>query len=487
MSVRVRFAPSPTGALHVGGARTALFNWLFARANQGVFILRIEDTDRNRYQESALQEILESLKWLNLNWDEGPGVSQNGEEYFQSKRTAIYQEHAKILLAKGAAYKCFCSAQRLEELRNQQQQKGIPQGYDRKCRGLSMEETEKLEKDQSFVVRLKIPLGGVTRFQDEIRGIIKYENKQLDDLVLLKGDGFPTYHLANVVDDHLMAITHVMRGDEWIASTPRHIILYEALGWTPPKFVHLPVILAPGGGKLSKRHGAASVMEYREKGYLPEALVNFLALLGWSPGDDRERMPIEETIQRFTLERINPKGAAFDEKKLEWLNGQYLSDQPAERLFEMVSSLWEKAGYLTNMERVTKREWLISIIHQLKIRNRKLTDFVDYAGYFFRHPEQYDENAVKKCWQDTGIVERMEQLRRLIEESRPFNTEVLENNFKSFSEKNNLGMAQMIHPTRLAVSGISFGPGLYDLLVLLGQETVLFRMNRAIEYLKTIK
>ena len=296
--IRVRFAPSPTGYLHVGGARSALFNYLFARRHGGVFILRIEDTDRGRYVEGAVEEIVASLRWLGLDWDEGPDIGGPVGPYAQSERTQLYREHARRLIEGGNAYRCFCTAERLTALREEQEKNKLPLGYDRKCRDLPRADIERLLAGNApHVIRLKIPAGRTITFTDEIRGSIEYQSDVLDDIVLIKSDGFPTYHMANVVDDHLMGITQVLRGDEWIASTPRHVLLYEAFGWTPPVFAHLPVILAPDGKKLSKRKGAASVMDYKRAGYLPEALFNFLALLGWSPGegDNREKMSKRET------------------------------------------------------------------------------------------------------------------------------------------------------------------------------------------------
>ncbi|HIE03586.1 MAG TPA: glutamate--tRNA ligase, partial [Candidatus Latescibacteria bacterium] len=324
--VRVRFAPSPTGRLHVGSAHTALFNWLFARHHGGAFVLRIEDTDRSRVVEGALEDILEGLRWLGLDWDEGP--------YFQSERVEIYRRHADVLLERGWAYRCFCSPERLERMRREQQARGEPPKYDRRCRDLPPDEVKgRVEAGEPNVIRLKVPLEGETKFVDLIRGEIVFRNSELDDLILLKSDGFPTYHLASVVDDHLMGITHVLRAEEWISSTPKHVLLYEAFGWEPPNFAHLPLILGPDKSKLSKRHGATALLDYRDKGYLPEAMANFLALLGWSPGDGREKLSGEEMIEEFSLEGMGKRGSVFDETKLEWLNGLCIRELPPEQLF----------------------------------------------------------------------------------------------------------------------------------------------------------
>ncbi len=329
--IRVRFAPSPTGYLHVGGARTALFNYLFAKHTGGTFILRIEDTDRSRFVEGALKEIYDSLRWLGLSWDEGPEAGGSVGPYVQSERLDLYKKRARELLDAGYAYRCFCTPQRLEEVRNAREKAKELTGYDRHCRNLPKEEESRLlAASMPFVVRFAVQPGRTVAFSDTIRGTIEYKTDVLDDFVILKSDGFPTYHLANVVDDREMKVSHVLRGDEWISSTPRHILLYEAFAWEPPAFAHMPVILDPTGGKLSKRKGAASVMDYKNRGILPGALFNFLALLGWSPGggDEREKMTREEIISAFALDKISPKAAVLDEKKLDWMNGLYMANPP---------------------------------------------------------------------------------------------------------------------------------------------------------------
>ncbi|HOX53323.1 MAG TPA: glutamate--tRNA ligase, partial [Fibrobacteria bacterium] len=409
MTVRVRFAPSPTGYLHVGGARSALFNWLFARKMGGKFLLRIEDTDQTRYNETALHDLIRDLKWMGLNWDEGPEVGGPHEPYYQSRRLDLYKRYSDELIAKGAAYRCFCTSERLDALRARQEANKMPPGYDRHCRDLDPKESQaRADAGEAHVVRLRSPLSGKTVFRDLIRGEIEYQNHVLDDLVLLKTDGFPTYHLANVVDDHEMQISHVLRGDEWIPSTPRHVLLYQAFGWTPPVFCHLPVILAPGGGKLSKRKGAASVGDYREKGYLPHALFNFLALLGWSPGDEREKMTIQELVDSFSLERIMPKSAAFDETKLEWLNGQYLIETPVDDLLDEVRRLLEQRGFAAELD--AQPQMLRRHVALLKDRSKRIDEIVDTGLYFWRDPESYDEKAVAKYWKP----ETPQRLRELV-------------------------------------------------------------------------
>jgi len=476
--VRVRFAPSPTGRLHVGSAHTALFNWLFARHHKGVFILRIEDTDRSRIVDGALEDILEGLRWLGLDWDEGP--------YFQSERVEIYRKHTELLIAEGHAYRCFCSPERLEQMRKEQQARGEPPRYDRRCRNLHPEEVQRrVEAGEPYVVRLKVPLDGETCFRDLIRGDIVFQNAELDDLVLLKSDGFPTYHLANVVDDHLMGITHVLRAEEWISSTPKHILLYRAFGWGPPQFAHLPLILGPDKSKLSKRHGATALLDYRDKGYLPEAMVNFLALLGWSPGNGREKLSREEMIKGFSIEGITKRGSVFDEAKLEWLNGLYIRELPPEELFDRVVPFWVRSGLVQEEEVDGRREWLLKLLELLRERAKRLTDFAEGAEYFFRDPETYDPKGQEKHWKDRKqTAERLKLLREKLAEVEPFEEAPVEAVVRGLAEELGISAAKLIHPTRLAVSGRTFGPGLFEMLALLGRKTVLRRLNRAIEFLE---
>ena len=484
--MRVRLAPSPTGYLHVGGARTALFNWLFARANRGRFVLRIEDTDRSRYQEGAVQEIFESLRWLGLDCDEGPEVGGDYGPYFQSERTQLYKKHAEQLIEIEQAYRCFCTPERLKKLREEQEKAKLPNlsGYDRHCRNLSREEREHfLSEGKPFVIRLKVPLGRTVQFHDLIRGEIEYETDILDDLVLLKSDGYPTYHLANVIDDHMMRISHVLRGDEWISSTPRHVLLYEAFGWEPPTFAHMPVILSPDGGKLSKRKGAASVMDYKKAGYLPDALFNFLALLGWSPGDDREKMSREEMIDTFSLDRVTPKAAVFDEKKLEWMNGMYMREISVDSILQDVVRMWVDQG-VVEKEATADEPYLRTVVSLLKDRSRTVNELAESATYFFNDPESYEEKAMKKHFKGDA-VELLRTLIEILQQSDPFDHEVLERLYREHAEASELAVGKLIHPTRLAVTGVSYGPGLFELLEALGKETVLRRMKRAIDWLES--
>jgi glutamyl-tRNA synthetase len=484
-TTRVRFAPSPTGYLHVGGARTALFNFLFAKHTGGTFILRIEDTDRNRFVPGALEEIYTSLKWLGLSWDEGPDSDGGFGPYVQSQRIDLYKNRVQQLVDKGYAYRCFCTSQRLEEVRLKREKEKLLTSYDRHCRDLSKEE-EKILLDSKipFVVRFKMPSDRIVVFNDMIRGSIEYKSEVLDDLVLLKSDGFPTYHLANVVDDHEMKISHVLRGDEWIASTPRHILLYEAFGWQPPLFAHLPVILDPSGGKLSKRKGAASVMDYKNRGILPDALFNFLALLGWAlgGGDEREKMDRQEIIQAFSIEKISPKAAVFDEKKLDWMNGRYLSDTSVQDLAKETVRLWKEKGTIS-AERDENDPYLRTVITLLKDRSKRITEIVDNSLYFFNDPQSYEEKAAKKHF-NPGTVPVLLALVEKLSSIETFSLAALDAMYHEYSQSSGVGLGELVHPSRLAISGVSFGPGLFEIMEALGKETVIRRMKTAIDKIK---
>jgi len=477
-NTRVRFAPSPTGYLHVGGARTALFNYLFAKAVGGRFLLRIEDTDRTRFQEDSLKEIFESLRWLGLDWDEGPEKGGKFGPYIQSERLSIYKEHAEKLLSEGAAYKCFCTSERLEKVRMEKElRKEQHGGYDRKCRELSAEEVQKnIDEGKPYVVRLKAPLEGVISFEDAVRGIIETPVNMVDDTVLLKTDGFPTYHLASVVDDHFMEISHVMRGDEWIASTPRHVLLYKAFGWEQPVFAHLPVILSPSGGKLSKRKGAASVMDYKKGGFLPEALVNFLALLGWNPGDDRELMSLAEITESFTMKKISSKPSVFDEQKLEWMNGQYMENYDSSKLAEEVIPMWLDRGLDAG-----DREYAEGVVKLLQIRSKKVTELAETADYFFKDPSEYNEKQASKQFKE-AVKPALLKLTEELPETE-WKRENIEDVFKSVADSLEMSAGKINPAVRLAVTGVGGGPDLFDMLTLLGRDCTVRRIKNAADYI----
>ncbi len=404
--VRVRFAPSPTGYPHIGNIRTALFNWLFARHSGGSFIVRIEDTDVTRKVRGAVKAILDSLRWLGIDWDEGPEVGGDYGPYFQSQRLDIYKQIAQLLLAEDQAYRCYCSPQRLAQMRAEMaERKESTRTYDRRCRNLSQEERDKLEAQGiASVVRFKTPLEGQTSFNDLIKGEVTFDNSTLDDFVLLKSDGYPTYHLANIVDDHLMQISHVLRADEWLSSTPRHILLYNALGYEPPLFAHLPMILGSDRSKLSKRHGAVATTKYRDQGYLPEAMMNFLALLGWSLDDKTEIFSREELVRHFSIERISKTAAIFNKDKLDWINGFYIRNMSTAELTEQLLPFLER-DLPTEVKRPIPREYVQQITPLIQERLTTFGEAADSFGFFFVDEVVYDADLLlgKKLTREAAV------------------------------------------------------------------------------------
>lgn len=479
--IRVRFAPSPTGYLHVGGLRTALYNYLFAKKNNGKFILRIEDTDRNRYVEGAVENLITALKWAGLDYNEGPDVGGNYGPYMQSQRLEIYRKHANELIDKGEAYYCFCSAERLQKLREEQEKQKLPQAkYDKHCLSLSKEEIEQnLNNNLPYVVRLNVKPNQKIIFDDIIRNRVEFDSNNVDDQVLIKSDGYPTYHLANVVDDHLMEISHVIRGEEWLSSTPKHVLLYDAFGWERPLFAHLPLLLNPDKSKLSKRQGDVAVEDYRDKGYLKEALINFVALLGWNAGDDKEFYYMNELIEKFSLERVNKAGAVFDIQKLNWLNAEHLRKMPDNVLLELLKKEISNSQFST---RNFSDDFLLQIISSMKERVSFVKEFITTCQYFYTPPTEYEQKSVEKNWKP----ETPEHLRKLIDEFKLLNNpskDDFEHAFGKTAEQLGIGKGKLIHPLRLAVSGQSTGPGMFDLLFILGNEEVIRRIEKAIEIL----
>lgn len=480
--IRVRFAPSPTGYLHVGGLRTALYNFLFARKNNGRFILRIEDTDRSRYVEGAVENLITSLKWCGLEYDEGPDIGGDYGPYMQSQRLDIYQKYAQELILKGHAYYCFCSAERLENLRKEQQQLKLPQAkYDKRCLHLSKSEIEeKLELEIPHVIRLNVEPNQKIIFEDVIRGQVEFDSNSIDDQVLIKSDGYPTYHLANVVDDHLMKISHVIRGEEWLSSTPKHILLYDFFNWEKPIFAHLPLLLNPDRSKLSKRQGDVAVEDYRAKGYLKEALINFIALLGWNAGDDKEFYYMNELIEKFSLERVNKSGAVFDINKLNWLNAEHLRKKSNEEILIMLKEHIQKTEYA---DKSLDDNFLLSIIEAMKERVSFIHEFVDNCKYFYEPPKEYEQKAIEKNWKP----ETPQQLQKLRDSFMLLDNptkEDYENVLTKVAAKLNVGKGKLIHPLRLSVSGQSTGPGIFDLLFILGKDEVIKRIDKAINSIK---
>lgn len=476
--VRVRFAPSPTGYLHVGGLRTALYNYLFAKHHNGKLILRIEDTDQSRKVEGAVENVISTLGWAGIQYDEGIDRPGACGPYVQSERLDLYRRYAEQLIERGKAYYCFCTPERLEEIRKRQMTAKLPTSYDRHCRNLPREQVEGLlAKGENHVVRMKVPLEGEVSFDDVIRGTVTIGCDVLDDQVLLKSDGFPTYHLAVVVDDHLMQISHVIRGEEWLPSTPKHVLLFRAFGWELPVFAHLPLLLNPDKSKLSKRQGDVAVEEYRMKGYLREALVNFVALLGWNPGDEREIFSLDELVREFSLDRVGKSGAVFNVEKLNWLNFEHLRRKPDT---EVLATLREHLATSEFSSTQLDDAYLLKVISAMRDRVSFVRELVENSPYFFRPPVEYDPAVVKKRWKP----ETSELLRRLIDEfSRLENPgkEEYEAALHRTAEAAQVGNGQLIHAVRLAVSGMGAGPGLYDILFLLGKEETIRRITAAIE------
>ena len=477
--VRVRFAPSPTGYLHIGGARTALFNWLFARRHDGVFILRVEDTDRKRFVPDALDDIMAGLRWLGLQWDEGPEVGGEAGPYFQSERLELYHEWANWLIENGQAYRCTCTPERLKRVREEQQKAKQNPGYDRHCRTLNHGPDV-----GEHVVRFAMPLDGETVVHDLIRGDITFQNDMLEDLVLLKSDGFPTYHLANVVDDHFMRISHIMRADEWISTAPLHVQLYQALGWEMPAIAHMPVILNPSGkGKLSKRTQAfddsgqkvlVQLREYREAGYLPEAVVNFLTNIGWSFGDDREIFTVEETIPRFSLERINPAGGKFPFDKLVWLNGQWTQRLAVDDLVERLRPWLRDAGLDVD------DEVLRQVIPLIQMRIKTLPDIVEWAGFFFREEiTPAAEDLVGKKMTPESTLEALRRGHEVLSGLDDFSPQSQESALRALAEELELKAGQLFGVVRVAVTGQHVAPPLFETLEIVGRETTLKRLAAA--------
>ena len=479
--VRVRIAPSPTGYFHVGSARTALFNWLFARHHGGKFIVRVEDTDRSRYHPEAVPDSLDSLRWLGLDWDEGPEVGGAFGPYYQSERLDLYQEHAEHLLEKGLAYRCYCSPERLAALREEQRARKQDVGYDRLCRYLTEAERAEYEAQGiTPVVRLKAPLEGETSFHDVLYGDITVENATLDDLVLLKSDGFPTYHLANVIDDHLMQISHIMRGDEWLPSVPKHVLLYEAFGWEIPVYAHLPLILAPDGkGKLSKRHGGVEIRDFRQQGYLPEAMVNYLARVGWSYDDRTEIFARDELIQYFDLAGVNNSPARFSYERLEWMNGYYIRQLDVTDLAQRLVPFMADAGF-----RVTASE-MEPIVPLIQERLKTLQDVVDWAGFFFREALEHDPALlVGKKMTAAESLEALRRARAELATLNDFRTEAIEASMRALADVMGVKAGPLFGILRGAVTAQKVSPPLFETMEILGREKCLARIDRAIEVLE---
>jgi glutamyl-tRNA synthetase len=490
--VRVRFAPSPTGYLHIGGARTALYNWMFARKHGGHFILRIEDTDQKRTIPHAVKVIMDGLRWMGLNWDEGPDIGGPYGPYIQTQRSDLYREWATWLLERGRVYKCFCTPEELEARRKAQQASKGAWGYDRRCRYLAAEEVaEKEAAGLGYTLRFKAPLEGKTIVHDVIRGDITFPNQQLDDQILLKSDGLPTYHLANVVDDHFMKITHILRADEWLSSAPLHVHLYAAFDWELPVYAHLPVVLNPSGhGKLSKRTQAfdddgrqvlVKVEEFQEAGYLPEALNNFLANVGWSFGEDREIFTMEEAIPRFTLEAINPAPSRLPYDKLDWLNGQYIQEMEPLELAKKVKRFLDAAGYEVNAEA------LLAVMPAMRVRMKRLTDAIDLLRFLFEDVPltvTADELAHKQLTREAALS-AFQEVKRFITAVQPYNLEAISQGLSEIAARHTLNgkAGPFLGVLRLAITGQQISPPVFESMLALGRQRVLARLDKLLERL----
>lgn len=494
--IRVRFAPSPTGFLHIGGLRTALYNFLFAKKNNGKFILRIEDTDRERTMEGGVENIINTLKKVGLNYDEGPDKDGEFGPYIQSERVLIYKKYAEELLEKGAAYYCFCAAEELAREREEQKAAGLPTKYSGKCAGLVKGEIERrLKEKMPHVIRLKIPEEGIVIFEDSIYGKIQVENKNIDHQVLLKSDGFPTYHLANVVDDHLMQISHVIRGEEWLPSTPKHILLYRAFGWDAPRFAHLPLLLNQDRSKLSKRQGDVAVEDYLQKGYLPEALKNFVALLGWNPRGDQEIYSSDELIKYFKLESVNKAGAIFNQEKLYWINGEYIRKKSPKELFALcvpflieANLIKEEFGKYLIMEtgEIVDRTHLEAIISLESGRLKRLDEIPQLSAFFFKGALDYPADDL--VWKKSDKNTAKKTLEFLLEflsglNEKYFDRFKLEEKTKQWLAEKKIEMGDALWPMRVALSGLRASPSPFEIAEVLGKEKTLQRIKNAIRRL----
>ncbi len=483
VEVRTRYAPSPTGMPHIGNIRTALFSWLLARHHGGKFLLRIEDTDRNRLVEGSVEEQMRALKWLGIEWDEGPDIGGPNAPYYQSDRLEIYAKLAQDLLDTGWGYKCWCTYERLEALRQSQEERGLPTGYDRKCRFLPQEDKDRNEREGlPFTVRFAVPREGSVSWHDLVFGEQTWENRILQDQILLKSDGFPTYHLAAIVDDHLMEITHVIRGEEWLPSAPLHILIFEAFGWTPPNYVHVTSILGANRKKLSKREAAAEFLNYEKGGFLPEAVFNFLALLGWSPPDGKDLYTREEIISEFGIDGLIGHPAIFNEEKLLWYNGVYIRALGKHDLAERCLPFLVAAGLAPTKPTPDEHRYIGEVIALEQERMKTLAEAPVLADFFLLPDDKYvfDEKAVAKWFTNPAVAERLTAVREKIAGLSDVSAESLEQVVREVIEAFQVKGGEVIHPVRVAVTGRTTGPGLFETMSVLGRERLLRRFDRAI-------
>ena len=482
-NIRVRYAPSPTGFPHIGNIRTALFNWLFARRNGGKFIVRVEDTDQERLVPGAVDSILDGLEWLGVDWDEGPRVDGPFGPYLQSERLELYRQAAARLIAQGNAYRCYCTRERLADIREVQQREKRSIGYDRHCKSLTGEQRMDLDAEGApSVVRFAMPESGTTEVNDLIRGQVEWLNELVDDFVLLKSDGFPTYHLAVVVDDHLMEISHVLRAEEWLSSTPRHLQLYQAFDYPPPRFGHLPMILGPDRSKLSKRHGATSIMEYREAGYLPDALKNFMVLLGWSLDDQTDVMPINVIASNFSLERVGKPAAIFDLERLGWMNGVYIRQLATEELAAHMFPFLERD--LPAELLPINWQYFLRVVPLIQERLKLLSDSAQMTSYFFEEKLDYSSvNLVQKEMDSESTVTALQRAGHALIGIEAFESETLEQALRATGDELEFRPREFFGTLREAITGRSATPSLFEVMEVLGKDRVLARISDAAKYI----
>ncbi len=497
MSVRVRFAPSPTGYVHIGSLRTALYDYLLAKKTEGVYAIRVEDTDQNRLVTDAIDNLVSVMTRLGVLHDEGPFFDEAGKlyqkgmygPYIQSERLSIYNEYIERLIQSGHAYYCFCSRERLEQVRDEQKRNGLTPKYDGLCRDIDLVEAKKrIANGETYVVRLKLPLNRDLTFTDHVRGNVTFNTQDLDDQVLIKQDGFPTYHFAVVVDDHLMKITHIIRGEEWVSSTPKHVYLYEAFGWKQPEYIHLPLILNEEKKKLSKRHDSAAVEDFLNAGFLPEALINFVALLGWSPEDGAEIMSLQEIIERFSLDRLSKSGAVFDKQKLRWMNGQYIRSYDLDQLVQLAVPFMADAGAisLTAQDLLDNPEalaWTTLVVKALRERVDTLKDFGDLALAFLADKAEPEDDEVAALLKEAHVPTVLEAFKAQLNQLDAVTFDNCKAPFKAVQTETGFKGKHLFMTVRAAISGQQHGIDLNDLLVILGKERIMARLDYALSHL----
>ncbi|MFR4164356.1 MAG: glutamate--tRNA ligase [Paraclostridium sordellii] len=486
MSVRVRFAPSPTGFVHIGSLRTALYNYLFAKRMGGEYILRVEDTDRTRIVDGAIENMLEAMAWAGVNHTEGVVLGENKEitqvgeygPYIQSERLDIYKDYIQQLLDSGKAYYCFCSKERLDEVREKQKEAGETPKYDGNCRNLSKEEVEaKLAAGEEYVIRLKLPENHVIKFTDLVRGETEFNTDELDDQVLIKTDGFPTYHFAVVIDDHLMKITHVIRGEEWISSTPKHVYLYEAFGWEAPTFVHLPNILNKEKKKLSKRHGDVAVEDFKKKGYLPEGLVNYVALVGWSPDDNQELFTMKELEEHFSIERVSKSGGVFDTDKLNWVNQHYIKDASDEYITDLAIPFLIEAGYITEEDAKNRYNFVKDMVSVVKEKLQYVKEVTEHVNIFFGDKVELETEECREFLKLEHIPTLINALEEKIGAADEINEEAFKAMLKEIQKEHGIKGKNLFMGTRIILTGQMHGPDLPKAAAVIGKDMCLNRIK----------